>query len=263
MTKNMELTSEPRLCIPRSLPAALREQAAHLAIEINPEINAPFGMPHGHEQQDGKLAAVAQRYWGRAGIQLTVGFLDSPPAELRARILSHMNAWSKTANVHFVESQTDPQVRIARASGVAGGYWSYLGTDILVIPKDQPTMNLEGFTMATPESEFCRVVRHEAGHTLGFPHEHLRSELVARLSPEKVLKYYMDSQGWSAEEVRFQVLTPIQESSLIGSPSCDADSIMCYQIPGDLTRDEKPIIGGKDLSHMDYEIVAKLYPKPQ
>jgi len=54
------------------------------------------------------------------------------------------------------------------------GYWSYLGTDILHIPKNRPTMCLENFSMDTLESEYKRVVRHETGHTLGFPHEHMR-----------------------------------------------------------------------------------------
>src|SRR5205085_8576725 len=98
-------------------------------------------------------------------------FLDGPPVDLRRRIVSHMNAWAKTANVRFVQTKTDPQVRIAREGGADGGYWSYLGTDILQIDADQPTMNLEAFAMDTPESEFHRVVRHETGHTLGFPHE--------------------------------------------------------------------------------------------
>src|SRR5205085_11982755 len=97
----------------------------------------------------------------------------------RRRILSHMIAGARTAKVKFVLSQTDPQVRIARVEGgPQGGYWSYVGTDILEVAASQPTMNLEGFTMSTPDSEFHRVVRHETGHTLGFPHEHMRRELV-------------------------------------------------------------------------------------
>ena len=51
-------------------------------------------------------------------------------------------------------------------------------------------MNLQGFTMNTPEAEYRRVVRHEAGHTLGFLHEHMRRELVARIDPEKAYEYY-------------------------------------------------------------------------
>ena len=38
------------------------------------------------------------------------------------------------------------KVRITRD---LAGYWSYLGTDILLIPPDQPTMCLQGFTERT------------------------------------------------------------------------------------------------------------------
>lgn len=134
------------------------------------------------------IAVLTTKYWGAGGVYLTVGFLDDAPADLRGRILWHMNAWSATANVQFVETNTDPQVRIARTQG--SGYWSYLGTDILSISADQPTMNLDSFTMDTPDSEFYRVVRHETGHTLGFPHEHMRRELVDRIDPDKAIPFF-------------------------------------------------------------------------
>lgn len=41
-----------------------------------------------------------------------------------------------------------------RVSLVGDGYWSYLGTDVLLIPDGMPTMNLQGFSMSTPESEY-------------------------------------------------------------------------------------------------------------
>jgi hypothetical protein len=176
-----------------------------------------------------------------------------------------MNAWAKTSNVNFVESATDPHVRIARVGGDSGGYWSFLGTDILHIAKKDQTMNLEAFTMATAESEFHRVVRHETGHTLGFPHEHMRKALVAKLDVAKTLAYFERTQGWSEEEVRAQVLTPISESTLRGTPA-DPKSIMCYQIPGEVTKDGKPIIGGLDIDKSDYDFAALIYPvkiKPQ
>ena len=71
--------------------------------------------------------------------------------------------------------------------------------------------------MQTPDSEFYRVVRHEAGHTLGFPHEHMRKAIVERLDREKVIADYMRSQGWTRQEVIDQVLTPLEESSLLGT----------------------------------------------
>lgn len=145
--------------------------------------------------------------------------------------------------------------------GADGGYWSYLGTDILLIAPDQPTMNLEGFTMATSDAKFHRVVRHETGHTLGFPHEHMRKHLVELIDPDKAIAYYGASQGWTEEEVRQQVLTPIEKSSLLGTNRTDSNSIMCYQIPGALTRNGKPISGGNDIDQLDYEFAGECYPK--
>jgi hypothetical protein len=122
-------------------------------------------------------------------------------------------------------------------------------------------MNLEAFSMETPDSEFHRVVRHETGHTLGFPHEHMRRELVELIDAEKAIEYFKRTQGWSAEDVREQVLTPIDESALIATRRADSESIMCYQIPGIITKSGAPIIGGLDIDAQDYAFTAKVYPK--
>ena len=66
-------------------------------------------------------------------------------------------------------------VRIARTAN--DGYWSYLGTDVLQIPAGEPTLNLDSFTMNTPDSEVYPVVRHDTGHTLGFPHNFKASSM--------------------------------------------------------------------------------------
>ena len=66
-------------------------------------------------------------------MRLTVQFLDNAPADLRKRILLHMNAWNKTANVQFAETRGTGQVRITRLDSPddMSGYWSYVGTEIL------------------------------------------------------------------------------------------------------------------------------------
>jgi hypothetical protein len=109
-------------------------------------------------------------------------------------------------------------------------------------------------------SEFHRVVRHETGHTLGFPHEHMRKALVDKIDPDKAIEYFMRTQGWTEDEVRAQVLTPIEESSLMGT-RVDARSIMCYQIPGEVTKNGKPILGGLDIDKTDYRFAGDIYPK--
>lgn len=251
-------------CTPKSLPHEKLVDAARSAVEINPLNRAPLErltrlMP-GFEPTAERIAVVTTKYWGIKGIKLTVSFLDNPPTDLRKRILQHMNAWNKTANVTFVETKGGGQVRIAREGGDNGGYWSYVGTDILHIPKNQQTMNLEAFTMSVPESEYHRVVRHETGHTLGFPHEHMRKALVAKLDVQKTIEYFEATQGWSEAEVRAQVLTPIEESTLMATVA-DPRSIMCYQIPGEITIDGKPIVGGTDIDSSDFKFAGSIYPK--
>jgi hypothetical protein len=253
---------EALVCSPKVLPENAWFAAAQTAMEVNP-VNRPR-IDHlamaafNFAPEPALISVLTTKYWGAKGVKLTVGFLDSAPTDLRKRILLHMNAWSQTANVSFVEAKTDPQVRIAR---VPDGYWSYLGTDVLHIPKNQPTMNLQGFTMNTPESEYRRVVRHETGHTLGMPHEHMRRELVDRIDVAKAIAFFGRTQGWTEQMVRQQVLTPIEEASIRGTAHSDERSIMCYQIPGIITKSGQPILGGTDIDTSDASFAGLIYPK--
>ncbi len=196
-------------------------------------------------------------------MRLSVQFLDNPPGDLRQRLLSHMNAWNKSANILFEETREMGHVRVARFDDAEmGGYWSYVGTDILSIKeKHRPTMNLEGFTMKTPDAEFYRVVRHEAGHTLGFDHEHMRADLVKKIDAKKAIAYFHRRCGWSPLEVREQVLTPLKNKAVMGTTEADPTSIMCYQVPGGITKDGKAIPGGNDINKNDFAFAAKVYPK--
>lgn len=267
-------------CTIKELPPEMTVAAAAQAIHINPanrfspskvlgwlkrigrivdlfgDVEVPEATPLPPEH----IAVLTSKYWGTNGVKLTVGFpFDSTPADLQSRIVSHMNAWGEWCNVQFVLTNTDPQVRITRAQS---GYWSYLGTDILSVPRNQPTMCLQGFTSQTAESEFRRVIRHEAGHTLGCPHEHARGEIVARIDRQKAIAYFAQTQGWSAQMTMQQVLTPISETSIMGTTHAEQDSVMCYQLPGSITKDGIPVIGGSDITGGDYAFMAKMYPKP-
>jgi len=133
---------------------------------------------------------------------------------------------------------------------------------VLLIDKNQPTMNLQGFTMNTPDSEFYRVVRHETGHTLGCPHEHMRAEIIALIDEQKAIQFFGATQGWTEAQVRAQVLTPLPASSIWATTSPDRQSIMCYQIPGSITKNGVAIPGGLDIDQIDYDFMAKVYPKP-
>jgi hypothetical protein len=254
-------------CTPRQLPKKLLVQAALAAIKLNPA-NAPFlqgpmaalgrDMP---PLEPIHIAVLTSKYWGAKQRELTVSFMERVDPGLRDKILSHMNAWhdgKPGCGIKFVWTQGTGQVRISFQSG---GYWSYLGPDILQIPQNRQTMNLERFSLQTPDSEFFRVVRHETGHTLGFPHEHMRGDIVREIDPQKATEWFGRTQGWDANTVQQQVLTPLEERSLMATPT-DQTSIMCYQLPGSITRSGKPIVGGTDINASDRTFAAKIYPLP-
>jgi len=247
-------------CGIKTVPKRLAVKAARHAISINP-VNAPL-QPLGAlgisaPSDPLSMAVVTGKYWGPSPRTLTVSFMESTPSDLRTRIVSHLNAWTRTGCVTFAQTQGTGQVRISRGPG---GYWSYLGTDVLLIPQNRPTMNLQSFTMNTAESEYKRVIRHEAGHTLGAPHEHMRKELVARIDRQKAYDYFRRTQGWSQQQVDQQVLTPLDDRSIFGTPS-DQTSIMCYQLPGAITKDGRPIVGGLDINTSDFDFIGRIYPK--
>lgn len=255
------------VCRPKSLPLNRLEAARRRAIEVNPDnaktprevVRTSVGRRGGPR----RIAVLVGRKWPDTGVRLSVSFMDSPSRELRSRILRHMNAWGETANVVFTETQGMGELRIARLDSPVdmAGYWSYLGTEILESPQDEPTLNLEGFTARTTEAEFRRVVRHEAGHTLGFEHEHMRRDLVKRIDPAKAKAYFDRTEGWTPEEVEEQVLTPLAKKSIMGTTESDPLSIMCYQLPGSIMKDGKAIKGGNDINAKDFAFAASLYPK--
>ncbi len=248
-------------CILKSLPQRLLVKAAHTARTVNP-VNAPAHLPLAFLSGNAPLeplaiAVMTSKYWGPSQRRLTVSFMETTPADLRTRILRHMNAWATKTSISFVQTSNVGDVRISLGPG---GYWSYLGTDILHIPKNRPTMNLQDFSMNTPQSEYLRVVRHETGHTLGFPHEHMRKALVERIDPQKAYDYFWNTYRWDKTTVDQQVLTALDEKTLMGTAP-DQTSIMCYQLPGAITRDGKAIRGGVDINQTDYGFAARIYPK--
>lgn len=259
----MSIPGETKACTIKLPPKPQWVPSAERATSINPA-NAPMvQMLHQGDSEaviaPEHLALITAKYWGAAGVHLTVSFLDDPAEDLRARILEHMNAWAMYANVKFVEVDSNGQVRIARSAG--DGYWSYLGTDVLAIPNPEPTMNLDSFTMDTPNSEFVRVIRHETGHTLGFPHEHLRSEIVDLIDRDKAITYFQETQGWTPKVTTAQVLTPLASSSLTATATADQDSIMCYWLPGKIMRNGVGVRGGTDINATDGQFAGSVYRK--
>jgi hypothetical protein len=89
----------------------------------------------------------------------------------------------------------------------------------------------------------------------------MRRDLVARIDRAKAYEYFLRTQGWNKQAVDQQVLTPLDERSIMSTPA-DQTSIMCYQLPGSITRDGRAIRGGNDINQTDFAFVGRIYPKP-
>jgi len=242
-------------CVEKELPEADRATAAKAAIDVFPA-NAPRGV-----RDPQKILVLASKFWGARARDLTVGFLERPSRGFIDKLLLFANSWGGFSNVRFryTSSLADAVVRVSTGRG---GYWSYLGTDCLQIPRNRPTMNLEGFTLNTRESEWHRVVKHEFGHALGCPHEHMRAEVIELLDREKTINYFVRTQGWSRQDVIEQIFVPLERDGGLMNPSpADVASIMCYQFPGSVTKSGRPIPGGSDFSEADRAYFGKTYPR--
>ena len=175
-----------------------------------------------------RIAVVTSTYWQGGGPPH--GGLHGRGVEaLRARILLHLNAWSKSANVKFVASQVDPDVRV-------GGSIRRRIRWLLVarrhrhpgVARDQPTMNLEGFRRM-PESEYrawCATRRAP----LGFDHEHLRESWWRRSIPPRPSPMLLENGRMDLGETREQVPHAPREA-VDPRTQIDPRSIMCYDIP--------------------------------
>ena len=90
----------------------------------------------------------------------------------------------------------------------------------------------------------------------------MRQAVVARIDPAKAIAYFGRTQGWTPTMVRQQVLTPLEEAGLAPASAADETSIMCYQLPGSIMRDGRPVLGGSVITPTDAATMARAYPKP-
>ena len=98
------------------------------------------------------------------GSVLRVRFTEKNPRFERA-VRRYLPLWSVYGNIAF-EFSDDKDADVRVAFGEGQGNWSYIGTDCMAIPLDQPTINF-GF-VDPPEIN----VLHEFGHVMGLRHEH-------------------------------------------------------------------------------------------
>ena len=225
------MTAPCRTCFDRVLPAQLMQPMA---------------------RADSALESVffVRKLWPN-GSRLRVRFLGGS-ADQRRLAMEQAAWWAPHANLSFVES-TDPDAEIRVAFDASDGAWSYIGTDCLSIPRDQPTMNLgfqDGGTSA-----------HEFGHAIGQGHEHQNPEGGIEWNEPEVMR---DLSGppnfWTPDQIRHNVLQKYSRDQIRGTVF-DPRSIMLYFFPASWTLNGVGTDANEVLSDTDKAFAAAIYPR--
>ena len=277
------MTTNVKMCLNAVLPPEKLPEASVAALRENPN-NAPNGavlldaitsgfVPHASASMGGlvggpsapPLAAMlyTQKKW-RPGRTLKVAFFDTALASkrLRGRIREKFEELEDVFNLRYewlgfrVE---DADVRINVDS--SGGSWSYLGTDVLSIARDRPTMNFGWFDEGTDEEELNRTVKHEAIHNAACGHEHQNPKAGLKWNVPAVLRHYGGPpNNWSEQDVYHQVINPAKADQIAGTRR-DPESIMHYAVPAELLLDPSQAVGwNSSLSKLDRKFLRDMYP---
>lgn len=240
---------EPRCCTPRRLHPLVEGIALQRAVVERPD-NHPLGL--GALELIAQQGAAAKQCLWSPGRTIRVKFLGGDSHQ-RKMIWRALQLWQTCANLGFVQSTRDTPSDVRVSFEAGKGSWSYLGTDALAVPFDQPTMNI-GWG---PDLPTCL---HECGHMLGLIHEHQNPRGNIPWNLPAVYEYYRRTQGWDAATTRAQVLSTF-DARVITNDGFDAQSIMLYPIPAEHLTDPRRAVGmNRAISAGDCRLVGRLYP---
>lgn len=250
-----------RLCVDRPIPAESRMDAAVLAMAETAENEPPpLVIPPGHVIGPAEIAVFAGKKWAN-GRKVGVKFLDGTKTQ-KTKTQKHAEVWEQFANINFdFNAGAKAEIRI---SFKEKGSWSALGTDCLItsaFPKSKPTMNYGWLKDNSDENEWRRVVLHEFGHALGAIHEHQNPSGGIKWNLKEVYRVFSGPpNNWTKQQIDFNIVQKYALNQLNAS-SFDKNSIMLYAFPGTLIVGGAATKNNTDLSALDKEFIAGLYPK--
>jgi hypothetical protein len=225
------MSKHPKVCYERVLPSSHRAPLPPL------RRSGPGGRPT-------RAAIVIEKRWP-LGSELRVRYIGGT-AEQRRTVEKFAAEWFEFANLSIAFSNTaDAEIRIAFADD---GAWSYIGTDCLGIPRDQPTMNFGWLDQG--------VVLHEFGHALGLIHEHQNPTAGIQWNREKVIEALSGPPNfWDPDTIEHNMFAKYS-TDIVNGTALDPKSIMLYSFPAEWTVDGFHTAPNEALSEVDKSFVA-------
>lgn len=228
-----------KICFDRTLPGELNRPLVGRIMEI----------------AIGKTRAAFQiaKLWPN-GTELHVRFINGSSTQQNI-VKEFAPQWASFANLKLIfDNATNSQIRITFNDN--DGAWSYIGTDCLSIPRDQPTLNLgwqdEG------------VVLHEFGHALGMIHEHQnpRNNQIQWNKPAVSAALSGPPNFWDPDTIQHNMFDKYAVSQINGS-DFDSKSVMLYSFPASWTLNGFHSDPNEKLSEVDKTFARRVYPSQQ
>jgi hypothetical protein len=241
-----------KMCVDRYLTRSQQDRANNMAIQENKEnlAHIPHGAAWGLLQPQ-KAALLTGAKW-KSGREIKIGFLGGNKNSqdfVRAACVK----WLDYADFKFtfVTAGTAADVRIDFKND---GAWSMIGSQGLVIPRNQSTMNFGWLDEGT--------VLHEFGHMLGLIHEHQHPKNGIPWNKDAVYKYFGGPpNNWDKATIDSNIFQKYSET-ITQFSEYDPKSIMHYAIDASLLTDPSRAVGWNTaLSPTDKSFISLMYPK--
>lgn len=266
------------LLVTKTLPSNIREEIeareklrssagkkildSNLPATERKEIVKSLGLPARFESPEAVVSARA--LWPQK-TKLMACFFDGNQESRKATLtilqeVAELTNLNIDSDIHDCQSQPS-HIRISFRQV---GYWSYVGTDALLIDKSRPTMGLQNLDLQLPlDEQRTGIIRHEVMHALGALHEHQHpgASCAEELDWDRVAV----SLGWNSQQMKTNFEQLLFGDEVITN-KYDKSSIMHYQLPatywkyGAIASCYLPFSNTK-LSEGDKQMLKAVYPK--